>query len=143
MTALEERQIRALMESLAQAIRDKDIEGVVSHYASDAVIFDLAPPLTQEGSEIAKNLAAWFPTWKGAIGYELRDLRILVGEGVAFSTSLHRIHGERTSGETSDVWVRATYGFRKDDGVWVIENEHLSVPFYMDGSERAATDLKP
>jgi ketosteroid isomerase-like protein len=34
-------------------------------------------------------------------------------------------------------------GFRKIDGKWAIAHEHSSVPFYMDGSYKAAVDLKP
>ncbi|HVH07431.1 MAG TPA: nuclear transport factor 2 family protein, partial [Myxococcota bacterium] len=49
----------------------------------------------------------------------------------------------RTEGPRTDVWVRATFGFRKLDGAWILTHEHRSVPFYMDGSERAATDLEP
>jgi PhnB protein len=39
--------------------------------------------------------------------------------------------------------VRATVGFRKVDGKWRVVHEHVSVPFYMDGSYKAAVDLKP
>jgi hypothetical protein len=46
-------------------------------------------------------------------------------------------------GEKVDLWFRATLGFRKIDGRWKITNEHSSVPFYMDGSFKAAVDLKP
>jgi ketosteroid isomerase-like protein len=42
-----------------------------------------------------------------------------------------------------DLWFRATLGFRKIDGKWTITHEHSSVPFYMDGSFKAAIDLKP
>jgi ketosteroid isomerase-like protein len=62
---------------------------------------------------------------------------------VAFSHSLNRISGKRTNGEETDVWVRATACFRKMDGKWKVTHEHFSVPFYMDGSGRAAVDLKP
>jgi ketosteroid isomerase-like protein len=31
----------------------------------------------------------------------------------------------------------------KVDGAWLIEHEHTSTPFYMDGSFRAAVDLTP
>jgi hypothetical protein len=48
----------------------------------------------------------------------------------------------RTSGET-DVWVRVTACRRKINGKGLITHEHVSVPFYMDGSYRAAVDLKP
>jgi ketosteroid isomerase-like protein len=36
-----------------------------------------------------------------------------------------------------------TLCFRKIDGEWRITHEHESVPFYMDGSVRAAVDLEP
>jgi ketosteroid isomerase-like protein len=39
--------------------------------------------------------------------------------------------------------VRATVCYRRIDGKWMVTHEHLSVPFYMDGSFRAAVDLKP
>jgi ketosteroid isomerase-like protein len=32
---------------------------------------------------------------------------------------------------------------RDEHGAWKIAHEHTSVPFYMDGSFRAAIDLKP
>jgi ketosteroid isomerase-like protein len=48
-----------------------------------------------------------------------------------------------TDGQNVDLWFRATLGFRKIDGKWTITHEHSSVPFYMDGSFKAAIDLKP
>jgi ketosteroid isomerase-like protein len=92
---------------------------------------------------LRKSLAEWFPTFQGPIGYEVRDLSITAGDDVAFCRSLNRISGTRTDGEETDVWVRTTIGCRKVDGRWLIVHEHASVPLYMDGSDRAATDLKP
>jgi hypothetical protein len=66
-----------------------------------------------------------------------------VGDDVAFSHSLNRIYGKRTNGEETDVWVRVTACFRRSNGKWLIAHEHISVPLYMDGSNRAAVDLKP
>ena len=48
-----------------------------------------------------------------------------------------------TEGMKVDLWFRETLGFRKIDGKWTITHEHSSVPFYMDGSFKAAIDLKP
>jgi PhnB protein len=39
--------------------------------------------------------------------------------------------------------VRQTFGLRKLAGAWKIAHDHMSVPFYMDGSYKAAIDLKP
>ncbi len=46
-------------------------------------------------------------------------------------------------GEKVDMWLRETLCFRKIDGKWKITHEHESVPFCMDGSFKAAVDLKP
>ena len=139
----DEAEIRRRIESWAQALRAKDVHGVVSHYAPDVVAFDLAPPLQHRGDAVREGLEEWFPTFVGPIGYDIRDLTIIAGGEVAFSRSLNRISGKRTNGETTDVWVRATVCFGKIDGSWMVVHEHASVPFYMDGSYRAAVDLTP
>jgi ketosteroid isomerase-like protein len=139
----DEAQIRERMEGWARALRAKDIDALMSYYAPDILAFDLAPPLQHRGDAYRRGFVEWFPTWKGPIGYEIRDLSIIVGDDVAFSHSLNRLSGTRTSGEETDVWVRATVCFRKTDGKWMVTHEHVSVPFYMDGSGRAAVDLKP
>ena len=123
-------------------MRAKDVAGVMAHYAPDSVTFDLAPPLISTGAD-AKGLQAWFSTWPGPIGYEIRDLRITAGDDVAFCHSLNRLSGTKSDGEKADVWFRLTLGLRKLGGEWRIAHQHESVPFYMDGSYRAAVDLKP
>lgn len=40
-------------------------------------------------------------------------------------------------------FFRQTLCFRKIRGAWKIAHQHESVPFYMDGSYRAAVDLEP
>ena len=140
----DEAQIRQLIENWAQAVRTKDINKLMSHYTPDILVFDLAPPLQHAGTDsYRRNIEEWFPTFRGPVGYEIRDLSISTSDDVAFSHSLNRIRGTRTDGEETDVWVRATVGFRKVDGKWKVMHEHVSVPFYMDGSYKAAVDLKP
>jgi len=142
--ASDEAQIRERIDQWAKALRAKDVDGLMSHYAPDILVFDLAPPLQYEGAvAYRKNWADWFPSFQGPVGYEIRYLNITTGDDVAFCHSLNRISGLRTSGEQTDVWVRATVGFRRIDGKWMVTHEHVSVPFYMDGSDKAALDLKP
>lgn len=137
-------QIRALIDEWANGLRAKNVDGVMSHFASDLVQFDMAPPLKYAGRDaLKKGLKEWFSSWKGPIGYEIRDLAITAGEDAAFCHSLNRLSGTKTSGEKGDVWFRHTLCFRKIDGEWKIVHAHESVPFYMDGSYKAAVDLKP
>lgn len=141
--AAAEAQIRALVENWAKALRAKDVDGVMSHYAPDIVSFDLAPPLLHRTEALRKGLEAWFSTFRGPVGYEIRDLSVTTGDDAAFCHGLNRISGARTDGGQTDVWVRTTVCFRKTGGKWLVAHEHASVPFYMDGSDKAATDLKP
>jgi uncharacterized protein YndB with AHSA1/START domain/ketosteroid isomerase-like protein len=141
--AIEASKLRALVESWCAAIRRKHVAEVLRHYDAEALVFDLPPPLVARPASLEKGLVWWFGTWTGGVGWDVRDLALSVGGEVAFGTALVHIHGDRTDGTKTDVWVRATLGFRKREGAWVLAHEHVSVPFYMDGSERAATDLKP
>jgi ketosteroid isomerase-like protein len=128
----------------AAAVRAKNLDRAITYYAADVVSFDLAPPLQYVGrAAVRKSLAEWFPTFEGPIGYDVHDLRITTGGDVAFCRSLNRITGIRTNAEKTDVWVRATIGCRRVGDRWLITHEHASVPFHMDGSDRAAIDLKP
>ena len=139
----DESQIRQRLETWTKALRSKDLDGLMSHYAEDILVFDIAPPLQYEGATAyRKNWADWFPSFQGPVGYEIRDLTITTGDGVAFCSSLNRLTGKRTSGENSDVWLRATVGFRKIGGKWMVTHEHFSVPINMENFE-GALDLKP
>ena len=140
--ATDEAKIHRVIDDWADALRNKNADGVISHYASDFVHFSLAPPLLSSASD-AKGLNAWFDTWQGPIEYEIRDLSVTVGNDVAFSHSLNRLHGTKTDGVKGGLWFRHTFGFQRIDGAWKIAHEHESVPFYMDGSYKAAVDLKP
>jgi ketosteroid isomerase-like protein len=139
----DEAEIRECIQGWAKALRAKDVDGLMSHYTPDILAFDLAPPLQHAGAAYRKGFEEWFRSFRGPIGIEIRDLDITAGEDVAFSHSLNHISGARTSGEETDVWVRVTVCFRKVGGKWLASHEHVSVPFYMDGSDKAAVDLRP
>lgn len=140
----DEAAIRGLIEDYAKAVRTKDARAAVANYADDVVSFDLAPPLQHRGVEnIRKQLEGWFATFRGPIGVELRDLQVDASGDVAVARSFNRISGARTSGEDTDLWVRATICFHRRGGAWKVTHEHISLPFYMDGRMRAADDLVP
>lgn len=137
----DEGKIRATIDARANVIRGKKVEGVQACFTEDSVGFYLAPPLRQ--SSLKEDLAGWFSTWHGSIGYEMRDLAITSGGDIAYCHSLSHLTGTRTDGERTDVWYRETLCFRKIGGQYLIAHVHESVPIYMDGTLRAAIDLKP
>ena len=142
--SMDEKEIRALVEDWTRAAHEKNVDAAMAHVVRDFLSFDLPPPLLHRGAaELKRGLAAWFSTFKGPVAIEVHDLEVTAGDDVAFSTALNHIGGERQNGEQTDVWVRWTVGYRRIDGGWKVTHEHVSVPFYMDGSYKAAVDLKP
>jgi PhnB protein len=138
-----EDEIRSVINTWTEAIRNKDIEGVLQHFAEHSVRFYLAPPL-QDGQPLRKNLESWFTTFRGKIGYEIRDLTICTAADLAYCYAFNRLIGQKANGEAdADVWFRNTLCLRRIEGRWLITHAHESVPFYKDGSFKAAVDLKP
>ena len=120
------------LNDLAQAIRDKNVDRLMTFYASDVVVFDLRPPLDMRGAAAYRvNLERWFATFEGSIGFELTDVRIAPFQGAAFCHYLRHITGTRLGGRTVDYRVRGTTCFELRDGQWLVTHEHVSMPTLM------------
>ncbi len=136
-----EKAIKQAILDRNAALHDKNVAAVMASGAPGFVSYSLAPPL--KGAAGKAGLLAWFATWDGPIGHELKDLKIVAGEGVAFAHGLIHMTGRKIDGEQIDLWFRQTFGLKLFRGAWKIVHEHGSVPFYMDGSFKAAVDLRP
>ncbi|HEY1302536.1 MAG TPA: nuclear transport factor 2 family protein [Vicinamibacterales bacterium] len=135
--------IRQRVIRLAEAICAMDLDGVMSMYAPDVVSFDIEPPLQHVGAEAKKkNWVNVFSMYQRPLEYEIHDLSITVDEDVAFGHSLNRISGTLKSGNRNEHWVRATFGFRKIGGTWLIAHDQVSVPLDF-STGRALLNLKP
>jgi len=138
-----EADIRALIETVHKAHHNKDAAAIVAPYARDAVVFNLAPPLSHHGMDLEEK-KAWLDSWEGPIDFESSDLNITVNGDFAFCHGFYRLGGTpKAAGRPISFWMRATVCLHRDGGAWRIVHEHTSVPFYMDGSLRPAFDLKP
>lgn len=138
-----ENEIHAVMDDLANAIRAKDVDALMAHYAPDVLTFDLLPPLQYQGADaVRKRVSQWFSSFQGFIGLEMRNLSITAGDDVAFCSSLNGSTGTNKDGAKIEMWWRATNGFRKVDGKWLVTHGHSSEPFDT-ASGKALIDLKP
>lgn len=144
-TATAEARIRAVLDDWADAYRAKDADRVISHHAEGNVQFIMAPPLQFSGANAwdKSALEAWFSSFDGPLGYEIRDLSIAAGDGTAFCHFLNRLGATSIRDGKFEMWNRVTLGFRKIGDRWLIAHVHQSVPFHMDGSFKAAVDLTP
>lgn len=147
-----EATIRQLMDDQTAAMRSRDADYLVSRYAAEAMTFDLAPPLQHGGDGSLRDAGprrAWFATFDGPIDYEIRDLTVFGSDEFAVCRSLNRLSATpKGMTERFDLWFRSTVCWRRSNDAdqtsgWQIVHEHTSTPFYMDGSMRAAVDLRP
>ncbi|MEX2615079.1 MAG: nuclear transport factor 2 family protein [Alphaproteobacteria bacterium] len=135
-------EIMALCRRLGEAHNVKDPDAIAACYAPDATIYSLAPPLATRGMD-RDDIAAWLDTWRGPVHVDARDADLSVSGDLACVSALNRMRGVKTDGEAVDLWFRTTMCLRKTGNGWRIVHDHASVPFYMDGSYRAAVDLAP
>jgi uncharacterized protein (TIGR02246 family) len=139
----EDARIRERLDTLAQALRAKDLDALMAHYAPDTVTFDVGTPLHVQGADgYRSRFERWFASVEGPIDFAMRDLRVATGGGVAFCHYLGHVRSTRTTGEKADYWVRVSAGLRKVHGRWMVMHEHISVPIDME-TMRAAFDLQP
>ena len=126
-------------------IRDSDKDGaaIAAGYAADAVVFSLAPRLMYHGVD-ANEKQAWLDSWEGPVEIESRDFKLTVSDDFAFGHGFLRMSGTKKGAEAKvDFWMRSTLAFERQSDGWRIVHDHVSVPFYMDGSLRPAFDLRP
>jgi ketosteroid isomerase-like protein len=124
--------LRRRIEGIAQAIREKNLDQLMSFYAHDVTVFDVLPPLAVRGAgSYRQNFERWFASFEGPLGFELKNLRIVPGDGAAFCHYLSLVTGARPGGRTSGYWVRGTTCFERRDDEWLVAHEHISMPASM------------
>ena len=141
-SSTDEAQIRARLNRWTQALYARDIDALMSLYATDTITFDLMPPSQVQGAaRYRQNFERWFAAMSGPIAYEMHDLRITMSAEVAFCHSVSHIKATRANGEPANYWVRVTVGFQKRNGQWMMIHDHVSMPFDMQ-TMKAVSDLQ-
>jgi uncharacterized protein (TIGR02246 family) len=141
----DEAEIRDLIHRWEKAFRAKDLNAVMSIYepGQELTAYDIVPPLQYTGFEAyKKDYQAFFDLFQGPLDVELRDVKIMAGDRVAFSHGLERVSGTLKNGQKFDSWTRFTECYRKTKGRWLAVHDHISVPIDFD-SGKALLDLKP
>jgi len=121
--------VMAVLDNRVEAVRDKDIDRLMSLYSPDIVYFDIIPPHQFTGAgEVRRNFLRWFDEYQGDIGLETHDLHVAASEDVAFAHMIHPDSGTRRNGQNITVWVRSTVCLQRTGGQWLITHEHISFP---------------
>lgn len=126
----QKEQIKKVLDDFFAALSAKDIKGMMAHYASELIAFDVKPPFQTKGA------VAWRHNWEASLPYfpqtfqaETKDLTIHCDGSVAFAHYMFRISGPEKDHPAMQTWMRATTGYKLQQGKWKIVHEHCSVPF--------------
>jgi ketosteroid isomerase-like protein len=124
-----ETLLRRRIDEIAQAIRDKNLDQLMTFYDLDVEVFDVRASLNVPGAAAYRNnLESWFESFAGPIQYEVHNLRVVPGDRAAFCHYLGLVTGARPGGRSSGYWVRGTTCFERRDGEWRVTHEHISLP---------------
>jgi ketosteroid isomerase-like protein len=138
-------EIRKVIEGRYDRLAAGDVRGMLAFYAPEVIQFNLAPPLggSMDGNDPGP-LTQWLTGFEAPPRRTATQLQITASGDVAFTTSIDSMTATpKGSDSPFTMWHRVTLGLRLVDGEWLIVHEHSSVPFYMDGSFKAAVDLQP
>ncbi|HEY3587947.1 MAG TPA: nuclear transport factor 2 family protein [Myxococcaceae bacterium] len=125
----DERNIRALLERWAKAVRGRDYPAILAAHAPDLRMFDVPPPFESKGlEEYRRTWDLFFSTSEDPVVFDFDQMEIIAGRDVAFVVA--RMHCEPTeAGKRARLDFRLTVGLRKDAaGAWGVTHEHHSVP---------------
>jgi uncharacterized protein (TIGR02246 family) len=128
-TSKDERDIQALIEKWAKAVREENRPGIRADHDSEMLMFDVPPPFLSRGLDA--YMATWekFLSWsEKPVAFDFHDVHITAGEDVAFATAIGQCAGVDSNGKREELQFRLTMCFRKMDGQWRIMHEHHSVP---------------
>jgi uncharacterized protein (TIGR02246 family) len=124
----DEEAVEALVRRWAEAVHAGDLALVLADHADDIVMFDVPPP-----DEGVRGRAAYERTWPpffewqraGAV-FEIVELDVTAGAGVAFAWALLRCGTEAELQRIPEQRLRLTLGLRKEGDRWVVTHEHHS-----------------
>lgn len=135
----DEAQIHQVITDQQRAICTKDVDQIMSRYATEVIIFDVKPPFQTKGKEAVRQVwEACLPYFPDSFEIETRDLTITVNDALAVAHWLFRFTGTEDH-PAMQTWMRVTAVCQKSQGNWQILHEHLSVPFDPETSQAAFT----
>ena len=121
-----EAEVHALISGCAEAVRDKDMQGILARHTNDIVLFDVVMPFQSKGMDAYRKAWELFCEYSpgGEGSFELTELTVMVGDVAAFAHAVVKVFKEN---------VRLTLGMKKVEGEWMIAHEHHSAPFEQPG----------
>ena len=124
------RTVESLLERYCAAARDRDVEAMLSLYASDFRLFDMMLPWQNQSPEAWRtSVQGWFEGSGDHPGAEAQQTEITTTDGMACLTTIMTYFYEGEEGERKFMHNRLTWVLMPFDGDWKIVHEHTSIPW--------------
>jgi len=130
-TPEDEKAIRELNSRFEAAVKARDIDKLMSCYASDdsLVLFDAVPPRQYVGAKaVRKDYEDFLSVFPGTIDSKISDVKMTVDANLAYSHFIDTWTATDKDGKQVQLVFRVTDVYRKTDGKWLIVHEHISFP---------------
>ena len=122
--------IKRSIDSFFSALSTKNLDLMMAHYADDVVVFDAKPPFQTKGAVAWKHVwEASLPFFPASFRVERKDLVIHSDGNVGFAFYLFKLVGPEKNHPAMQTWMRATTGYKLQNGRWKIMHDHASLPF--------------
>jgi PhnB protein len=136
-------EVRATIDNWMRAIEARDLEAILSNYASNVVAFDAIQQLQFKGADAyGKHWKACFDMCPGDMIFRAGELDIQAENDLAVVHGLIRCGMKDDGGDEKTSWMRMTSSYRREGDKWKIVHEHFSAPFDM-RTTKALFDLEP
>lgn len=123
-----EFQIQQLIEKWAKAVRNRNIEGILSHHSDDIVMYDVPKPFQSIGIDAYRKTWDTFFAYTKVGVFDIDKLNIVADSTVAFCFATMKCADKSGSGDYVELHFRLTVGLTKINGQWTIVHEHHSIP---------------
>jgi ketosteroid isomerase-like protein len=134
-----EREIKVLLNGLAEAVQAGELGDISSYYADDIVIFDMMPPLQFKNKEEYQKVSwqeCFLDYFAFPVEYNFHQQEISVSADLAVVHGLVHLNGtSKKDSAVMEAWMRSTIVLKKAGDRWAITHEHTSVPLALEDSK--------
>jgi ketosteroid isomerase-like protein len=128
----DEEAIRHILAAESQAYTNRDLEGSVSPYAKDVVVFDIVPPMQHAGIEANRQTnRVLLEKSTGPITVTFSNIKVVADHDHAYAAYFVYVNAALRDGRRIDLHARNLDVFEKISGRWLIILEESSVPVDM------------
>jgi len=123
-----ETQIKQLVEDWANAVRNKDIDGILAHHSDNFVMYDVPEPFQSVGLDAYRKTWNLFFKYTKLGVFDIHEMNIVADDHVGFVYATMQCADKSKTIDFVPLGFRLTIGLKKINGQWTILHEHHSIP---------------